>query len=274
MRLATVLVALALCACSPAGDEGDGGGDGQPAPEDSTDEDDNGAEDGGEGDDGGDDDGGDDGTDTGGNDGGDADDGGASGGDDGGTGSGDSSDGEECPDFSAWDNGCELGEVIANWAFVGFADVNGNHVIDAEEEQDTQLDMDTIRCAGAKSVVFLGGDTNCSACPEILGAVAELQQDIRDANGLIFTNYALENGDTPLPTSQALNEAVREYGVEPDYVSGEYGFPPDPCKGSLPLSIVIDLETMAIEWVHYGWYGGGEKTIADDILLVVQAIDS
>lgn len=54
---------------------------------------------------------------------------------------------------------------------------------------------------------------------------------------------------------------------------GENGFPPQPCGGALPLSIVLDLETMGIEWVNYSWYGGTEGTIADDILLVVQAIN-
>jgi hypothetical protein len=265
------LIVLSLAACSTAGDEGDGGGDGQPGPGDSTGEDSDGGSDGA--DDGAGDDGGGDGSDTGGGDDGSGDDGGTSGGDDAGTSGGDSSGGEEGPDFSLWEDGCTGGEVIANWSFMGFADVNGNHVIDEEEEQDIQLDMDAIRCAGAKSVVFLGGDTNCQACPEVLGAVAEVQQDVRDANGLIFTNYALENGDTPLPTAQALNDFVRGYGVEPDYVAGEYGFPPEPCGGTLPLSIVVDLETMGIEWVHYGWYGGTGGTIADDILLVVQAIN-
>jgi hypothetical protein len=64
--------------------------------------------------------------------------------------------GDECVAPFEWGDSFVKGEVIANWAFTGYIDSDGDGVVEPEE---VEFDMDTIHCSGLQSIVLAIADT-------------------------------------------------------------------------------------------------------------------
>jgi hypothetical protein len=57
----------------------------------------------------------------------------------------------------AWGQGLIAGKPVADWSFTGYADQNGDDVV---EQEAVQFDLQSIHCRGKRALVFLLGDTS------------------------------------------------------------------------------------------------------------------
>ncbi len=55
-----------------------------------------------------------------------------------------------------WGAGCQKDKVVGNWQLTGFADSDGDHLV---EQVSTLISMEDIHCSGAKSLIVGVGDT-------------------------------------------------------------------------------------------------------------------
>ncbi|MCP4601854.1 MAG: hypothetical protein GY847_15290 [Proteobacteria bacterium] len=65
------------------------------------------------------------------------------------------SDTEKCTEVQ-WRRGCATGRAVGNWELSGYADTDGNHIV---EQTDTVITLKDIHCTGKKSLVVVAGDT-------------------------------------------------------------------------------------------------------------------
>ena len=65
------------------------------------------------------------------------------------------SDADEC-EPPTWGSGAGIGMPVANWTVSGYADGDGDHVV---EQEEVTFSLEDIHCRGVQSAVVLIGDT-------------------------------------------------------------------------------------------------------------------
>ncbi|MCP4679683.1 MAG: hypothetical protein GY854_30170 [Deltaproteobacteria bacterium] len=56
-----------------------------------------------------------------------------------------------------WGVGCQKDKVVGNWQLTGFADTDGDHLV---EQVSTTISLEDIHCSGAESLIVGVGDTS------------------------------------------------------------------------------------------------------------------
>lgn len=154
-----------------------------------------------------------------------------------------------------WGSSCKVNNQIYDLSFFG---------LELHTNTERDISFTDIRCAGYKSVVFVGGDTWCSVCPIWYEEIGKHIDEFHDHNAAVVVSSTDQFGSADLTNAEAAESTA---AANPDYATGTDPFV-YPCKFSFtPFTLVVDLKTGTI----LGKDTQQGLLNVDDILLMVAA---